>query len=336
MAFNTEPLGETAVYPTRSLPPIPARVFPQHKTETTCQKNQPENSMTPATETKRTQFKAFIEKVIAVEDAVRGVVGIGSLASGHMRPESDIDAIIFLDPLDLYIVPAEAKWQPEEDTFYSIFDGRCQTDSLQLDFLRLPYKQWAEPDFIWPEERRAELSGGWIAYDPSGEITQLIAQKTAYNDTVRLSRLDEAIVWLDQLLGEDTPANVWHTLGPVIAYDRLQAAYRNLVDALFAYNRQWRIWRNREMGHLLRLDWLPPDFETRVLTAVTPPNLTYDGYLARTAVLRSLYADLLTQLVANGDYSQAPVDQAFMRLHEEPGRSWNIDEWNKFRNARKL
>lgn len=95
MAFNTEPLGETAVSPTRSLPPIPARVFPQHKTETTCQKNQPENSMTPATETKRTQFKAFIEKVIAVEDAVRGVVGIGSLASGHMRPESDIDAIIF-------------------------------------------------------------------------------------------------------------------------------------------------------------------------------------------------------------------------------------------------
>ena len=44
----------------------------------------------------------------------------------------------------------------------------------------------------------------------------------------------------------------------------------------------------------------------------------------------------LNQLIANGDYSHAPVDQAFMRLHEEPGRSWNIEEWNKFRNARKL
>jgi hypothetical protein len=31
-----------------------------------------------------------------------------------------------------------------------------------------------------------------------------------------------------------------------------------------------------------------------------------------------------------------PVDQAFLRLHEEPGRAWNMEEWNKFRIARKL
>lgn len=296
----------------------------------------PTEKMTPATAEKRAQFTEFIQQVLAPETAVRGVVGIGSLASGHMRPNSDIDAIIFLDPFDLYIVPAEAIWQPAEDTFYSIFDEVHQPGGLQLDFYRLPFKQWADPAFAWPEARRAELSRGWIAYDPTGDVARLIAQKTAYPDDLRLQRLDEAIVWLDQLLGDNTPETVWQALGPAIAHDRLQAAYRNLVQALFAYNRQWLIWRNREMNDLLNLQWLPAGFATDVVTAVTPPDSSHDGYHQRADTLRRFNTELLNQLIANGDYSHAPVDQAFMRLHEEPGRSWNIEEWNKFRNTRKL
>ena len=66
--------------------------------------------MTPATEEKRRQLQQFIEAVLVGETAVKGVVAIGSMATGHMTPQSDIDAIIFLDPFDLYIVPAEAVW----------------------------------------------------------------------------------------------------------------------------------------------------------------------------------------------------------------------------------
>ncbi|MCB8984726.1 MAG: hypothetical protein H6659_12935 [Ardenticatenaceae bacterium] len=292
--------------------------------------------MTPATEAKRKQFQDFIQRVLAPETAVRGVVGIGSLASGHMRADSDFDAIIFLEPFDLYIVPAEAVWQPAEDAFYSIFDPAHKRGGLQFDFVRLPLSQWAASDFVWPEGRRAELSQGWIAYDPDGEVAGLIAQKTTYDDDLRLHRLDEAIVWLDQLLGSDTPEKVWQALGPLVAHDRLQAAYRHLVEALFAYNRQWLVWRNREMNHLLRLNWLPADFAARAATAVTAPDATQAGYLQRVETLRALFKDLLAELIANGDYSYTPIDQAFMRLHEEPGRSWNIEEWNKFRMARKL
>jgi len=292
--------------------------------------------ITPSTEAKREQFKGFIQQVLAPEEAVKAVVGIGSLASGHMRPDSDLDAIVFLDPFDLYIVPAEAIWQSGDDTFYSIFDTAHQDNGLQVEFARLPYQQWASVDFEWPEERRAELSKGWVAYDPLGEATRLIAQKTAYDEDLRLHRLDEAVVWLDALLSTGTPEKTWQKMGRLIAHDRLQAAYRNLVRGLFAYNRHWLVWRNREMSYLLNLEWLPDNFEGRLETAVTPPHATYEGYMARTTALRGLYADFLTQIVANGDYSHAPIDQAFMRLHEEPGRSWNIAEWNKFRNARKL
>lgn len=290
--------------------------------------------MTSETDQKRKQFQQFIEDVLVGETAVKGVVAIGSMATGHMTPQSDIDAIIFLDPFDYYIVPAEAIWQPDEDTFYSIFNK--QVTGIPVDFARLNWPQWSAPDFVWPEGRKAELGLGWIAYDPDGAVKALIDQRTAYPDDLRLERLDEAIVWLDQHLNNEKPQQIWQTLGPVIAHDRLSTAYHYLVQALFAYNRQWRPWRNREMQALLKLAWLPSEFDERVLTAVTAPNLENDGYHIRVQSLSDLFNDLLSQLVANGDYSNTPIDQAFIRSSEEPGRAWNMEEWNKFRRARLL
>ncbi|HEX6384055.1 MAG TPA: nucleotidyltransferase domain-containing protein [Anaerolineae bacterium] len=289
--------------------------------------------MTPATEQKRKQFNDFIQRVLAPEPAVKGVVGIGSIATGHMRSDSDVDAVVFFDPLDCYIVPAEAIWRADDNTFHSIFDN--EVEGLPVDFLRLDWQEWSDPDFEWPEGRRAELAMGWVAFDPSGELARLIAERTTYRDDMRLERLDEAIIWLDQHLSSGKPQAIWDELGPAIAHDRLQAAYDYLVQALFAYNRQWRVWRNREMDALLSLAWLPKNFQERVLVAANAPSLNEDGYQARVDSLRALFNDLLEQLIANGDYSPTPIDQAFIRRSEEPGRSWNMDEWNKFRRARR-
>jgi hypothetical protein len=292
--------------------------------------------MTPATEKKRQQLLEFIEQVLAPEEAVKGVVGIGSIASGLMRPDSDIDAVVFLDPYDLFIVPAESKWNPVDNTYHSIFDHIEEPQSIQLDLARHNLTEWSAPDFEWPEGNRAELSVGWIAYDPSGEITELIAQKTAYNEEVRQKRLDEALIWLDQHLTWSDPLQKWHAYGPTIALDRLSAAYRYLVQALFAYNRQWQIWRNREMQELLRLPWLPVDFENRVLIAANAPSLDEAGYKMRAAMLIELFQELLSELTNSGEYSAVPVDQAFIRQNQEIGRAWNMEEWNKFHKMREL
>jgi predicted nucleotidyltransferase len=290
--------------------------------------------MTPETETKRQQLLQFIEAILAPETAVKGVVAIGSMATGHMTEQSDIDAIIFLDPFDYYIVPAEAIWQPTEDTFYSIFNE--SVSGLPLDFARFSWQEWSDPGFTWHEGHKAELSTGWIAYDPQGVVKELIADRTAYPDELRLERLDEAIVWLDQHLNNDKPEHVWHKLGPVIAHDRLQAAYHYLIQALFAYNRQWQPWRNREMQTLLNLAWLPDNFVDQVMLAANAPTLDYQGYQTRAHKLSGFFDQLLSQLIANGDYSNTPIDQAFIRSSEEPGRAWNMDEWNKFRQTRLL
>jgi hypothetical protein len=292
---------------------------------------------TEASTRKRQQLLSFIHDQLAPKPPVQAVVVVGSVASGMARDDSDIDAVIFLEPLDLYIVPAESIWWSEDGRFHSSFteNSLIQEHGLQLDFKRFDLAAWRAPARVWPEPLLAELSSGWVAYDRRGEIGQLLAERTRYDDTTRQERLDEALVWLDLLLSERTLASSWSNLGALIAHDRLQAAYEWLVQALFAYNRRWRGWRNREMGALLELPWLPVDFEQRML-AVLLAAPGYSGYEQRAAHLQKLRDDVIRQLQATGDYGQQPVQEGFMRMHEEPGRSWNMDQWMATHRSRWL
>lgn len=290
--------------------------------------------MTPATQAKRAQFLAFMERVLLPETAVQAIIGIGSIATGQMRPDSDIDIILFLDPYDLYIVPAEAIWLAADNSFHSIFaEDETIQQGLQLDFMRYDWQQWRDPAFAWPEERLSELASGWLAYDRHGEVTRQIQQRSAYPDEVRQARLDDAITWLDQHLGWDAPQTNWDALGPAIAHDRLSAAYHYLVDGLFAYNRRWRIWRNRQMSGLLKLPWLPDGLADDILLVANAPSLDYTGYMTRVEKLTAYFAAFQQQLIADGDYTE-PVDEAFIRSSEEPGRAWNMAEWNDRRRER--
>jgi hypothetical protein len=170
-------------------------------------------------------------------------------------------------------------------------------------------------------------------------VAALIAERTAYTDSTRLARLDDAIVWLDGHLGEDGPQQRWDSLDPLIAHDRLQAAYGYLVEALFAANRRWRPWRNREMPALKALSWLPENFAERIVNAANAPSFDHAGYMQRTQALRSLFDDLCQHLIAEADYGGGEygndiVGEAFIHSHEEPGRAWNMDEWNVRRGER--
>jgi hypothetical protein len=285
---------------------------------------------TSATIQKQQDLMVFIESKLVPDPAAQAVIGIGSIASGLARPDSDIDAIIFLDPFDWYIIPAEFKWCPDDDSFRSIFSQSSGSEKwMQFDFTRFDLTQWANSSFEWPEERCAELHEGWLAFDRSGKVAELIETRTRYTNAMRIAKLDEAITWLDQHLSGDRPEDRWDSLGSVIAYDRLQAAYEYLVQALFAYNRRWRPWRNREMSSLLALPWLPEGFANRVVGAMSASSLDYAGYLNRVNCLRGLLQDLTLRLVTDGEYGDDVIDEAFVRSHDEPGRAWNMDEWNR-------
>src|SRR5262245_880493 len=111
--------------------------------------------MTDPRISKRRELSDFITRVLAPHPAVRSVVGIGSIATGSARPDSDIDAFVFFDPLDLFVVPAEFIWRPSDGTFHSIFHD---VEGVQFDFTRCDLARWADPSFDWPEGYRAELA----------------------------------------------------------------------------------------------------------------------------------------------------------------------------------
>ena len=287
--------------------------------------------MTPATSTKRRQLEQAITQLLAPLPSVEGVIAVGSVATGEARPDSDIDALVFMDPIEDFAVPRESIWCPWDDSFHSIFsrDERVQAEGIQLDFELLDLKEWCDPDFAVSEPRRAGLAAGWIAYDRNGKVAKLVAERTYYDDATRVRKIDSAVTHLDQHLKEGTPERNWEVLGAVISTDRLNAAYADLVELLFAYNRRWPFWPERQMSYLLRLPWLPNRFETRVTVAMNAPSLGRGGFINRVQTLRGLFDEVLGKLQDEGFYGSDPIGDAFIRSHQdEPGRSWNMDEWN--------
>jgi hypothetical protein len=83
------------------------------------------------------------------------------------------------------------------------------------------------------------------------------------------------------------------------------------------------------MSALLALPWLPEDFIDRVQGALSISSPDYAGYMIRVEILRSLFQDLTTRLVADGLYGDDLIREAFIRSHDEPGRAWNMDAWNR-------
>lgn len=290
--------------------------------------------MNTATKRKRAQLSAYIQREIIPESSVQAVVVIGSVARGIARDDSDIDAVVFLRPSDAYAVPAECKWRSDDGTYHGIFSN--VENSIQLDFMRLDLAQWSKNSYVWPESICAELREGWIAFDRNNDIQGLIAERAKFTDMLRQERLDEAITSLDWLLSSPTPDRTWITLGPNIAHYRLHSAFDYLVQALFAYNRRWRTWRSRELSDLLNLPWLPEKFHEQILLASNALSETQAGYQKRVTILRDCFIELVEKCQQEGLYGKDAVGEAFIRQHDEPGRNWNMDEWNLKHQVRNI
>ena len=136
---------------------------------------------TEATLLKRQQLLDFVERFLKPEPAIRAVVGVGSIAFGTMRPDSDIDAVLFMDPVDHYIVPSEFKWVPESNTYHSIFsdDPVVHETCIQFDFMHCDLQKWADPAFEWSEGYCAAFVDAWPVFDRDGSVTRLIEERTA-------------------------------------------------------------------------------------------------------------------------------------------------------------
>jgi hypothetical protein len=291
---------------------------------------------TKAITKKRRQVSLVIDTFIKGEPSIDGVAVVGSVALGTAATGSDIDAVVFMHPIDRYILPTESIWCPWDNSFHSIFvpDQRVHNDGIQLDLEYLDTRHWSDDQFDWPEEYRAALADSWIAYDRRGTVAQLVAKRTEYDDEIRLERLDKFVLTLEGELGRDIPETNWARFSPFVCAHRLNAVYDAIVAALFAYNRRWRFHPEREAQVMLRFGWLPDDFEARMLRAGTASSIDRAGILERVEHLRDLSHEILQKLASDGLYGSDPASEAFIRRYDEPGRSWNMDAWNENHAAR--
>ncbi len=288
---------------------------------------------TAATEKKRQDLQLVIDHFVKPVPAFRAVIAVGSVGTGQAREESDIDAVFFMDPVDRDILPTEAIWCPWDDTFHSIFvdDTRIQRDGIQLDLMFRDLRQWSQEAFDWPEPDKAGLARGWFAFDREGIVEPLVRRRTEYDDGTRKQRLDAFLLAVDAELVDDRPEETWDRYGPVVALRRLEYALDAIVGGLFAYNRCWRFYRDRETAFLLQLSWLPRNFAERFHGALQASSPDKQGFMGRATATRIIAADLIKQLQSDGEYGAEPFSEAFVRTHDEPGRAWNLDEWNRKR-----
>ena len=285
------------------------------------------------TDRKRQQLLDYTRTHLEPHRSVCAVVAVGSVAAGLARADSDIDAVVFMDPLDVHVAPAEAIWRPADDTYHSIFSSDPDlSDGIQLDFTRLDLAIWRTPGHHWPEHTRAALADGWVAFDRTGEVGSLLAERTSMSGQQRRRILDEVLVAAAGLLRQD-PVGAWASLGPAEAFDRLQTAYEEVVRGVFAYNRRWRPWRGRSLRSLARLDYLPSAIAADVEGAVRTAGDGVAACSARYRLLGSALDQLIDQLNHDDDYGPDAVSRAFRRLHDEPGRAWNIVEWSSNRTT---
>lgn len=287
--------------------------------------------ISPATRAKRTALQTFIDRHVVGRDEVKAIVVYGSVANGAAVADSDVDAIVFMDPLDHYLLPAEAIWNPQDDSFRSIFGSALGHDELQLDLMRVDWRAWADPGFHCPDDVRARLSVVWVAFERDGyDAASIIRRVTTMTDDQQQALLDEGLLAIDGL--PEDAEDAWNR-DPVEALDALNAHWEALLRCVYAINRTWFPYRARALRNVPSLTW-DGGLSGDLLRTCAGGALDHTGYRTRWNALAEVTQRILEHVSSDPRYGDDPIFAAFLRQHDEPGRAWNMAEWNERHSSR--
>lgn len=280
----------------------------------------------------RSRFEAFVRSQLADQPQVAAVVLVGSVATGMARPDSDVDAYLFLDPFDPWLVPAESIWRERDDTFHSIFSDEPGLDEegLQLDLHRIDLADWACGEPV-SEAVLAELSDGVTVFD-RGDVEELVTERLLMSPEQRRERIDRALIEAGALIPDD-PDGTWAVLGPAEASDRPQAGVEALARVVLAEQCRWEPFRGRLQRVLARCAWRPRAVGAGWEQVLVGTGAGQASHRDRALVLRRALTEVIDRLATQPDWQSDPVSRAFRRVHDEPGRAWNLEEWNARRSS---
>ena len=289
---------------------------------------QAEQSPTRHTLPKRAALQALIERVLAPEPDVQAVLAVGSVATGRARADSDIDAVVWLDPFDPHIAPAEFIWRPADGSFRSIFSARPRRPTTPGSTCtgrpgRLA-RAWARlADGCWPAEHG-------LVGSRTPAVAAWLAERIAYPVAGR-RRVDEALVWLDQLLDEAARARLADSGAagrPRSAVGRLRLAGGGAVclsGALAAVAQP-------RAGASAGAPWLPAGAPAWLEAVLTPPGAKRPMPRGWRRCGRSMAR--CAPACRRRRLWRRPRGQAFVRTTTSRAARGNMDAWQRAHDAR--
>lgn len=271
-------------------------------------------------------MRRFVHRKPEVWPEFVAALVVGSVAHGEERSDSDVDCVLVFDRLDEAIVPAEFVWVPATDSYHTIFEVEASdVGGIQIDAKRVALDDFRRQE--WPESFKHELAHAFVLYDQHKTVAEIVMERVAYPESLRLSRIRDHLGWAAYYAEE------WRLLGRLSrggiegAHDQLTAAFEELIQLLHAYNREWLPWRYRWMVSAQRLAWLPDDYRQRAgkITSRMDPNL--ESVLQRRSEIRSMLDDTRDRVQSEG--LLAGPDDAFIAAHPELGYAHTFDTWRE-------
>lgn len=271
-------------------------------------------------------MREFVNRKLSGWPEFTAALIVGSVAHGEARPDSDVDCIFIFDHMNHAIVPAEFVWNPESDTYHTIFEIEAtEVNGIQVDADRVELEEFMNRD--WSEDLKHDLSHALVIYDRFDTVAPAINARLKYPDSLRFSRVQHHLLWAAYHL-EEWRLSGWLSRGGLeSAHDQITAALEEIIQLLHAYNREWLPPRYRWIVSAQNLDWLPDTFAKSVVEVITHVTPDPQSLLKRQRTLNSILDSIRGQLEFDGLLA-SPVE-AFVASHPDLGYAHNFDDWKR-------
>jgi hypothetical protein len=271
-------------------------------------------------------MREFVHRKLEVWPEFVAALIVGSVAHVEARSDSDVDCVLVFDTLNEAIVPAEFVWVPASDTYHTIFEvDASEVGGIQIDAKRMSLDDLRHQE--WPEGFKHELAHALLLSDRRQSVSNILAERLAYPEPLRLIRIQTRLSWIAYYL-EKWRLLRWLERGGIgDTHDQLTAAFEELIQLLHAYNSEWLPWRSRWMASARRLSWLPQDFSQRSIEITSRIDATKESVLRRRGEINVMLDETLDQLQSEGIIANS--DEAFIAAHPGLGYAYNFDEWRQ-------
>jgi predicted nucleotidyltransferase len=261
------------------------------------------------------RFREIAEELASKIEAHDGVVGIvfaGGLERGFADKYSDVDILVFL----------RKKSQVLRDRILRLGSERQKCSGVDVDlevhFLENFRKRKLSEIHKW------DLSHVQVAFDPQGEIRQLLKEKTKVPRSFWIRRIvvcSEYLKWYCCPPRADigTIAKAWVERGDMVsAHYCVNYGLDLIVNIVYALNRElvpppkWKFF----YSHSLR--WLPNDYSRLVKETLSASVLSVKDLNRRLSALRGLWQEILPKIEEETSLTPASMSKYFVEkvLHQ--------------------